>query len=514
MRLIKTSTLELVEFVGEDIPEYTILSHTWGSEEVSFQKFCLPESATLDGYIKVQKFCGLAAQDGFDYAWADTCCIDKTSSAELSEAINSMFRWYADAQVCYAYLADFAPEPHEYAGKDCPPDQITPKIEECRWFRRGWTLQELLAPSNVIFYDRNWVSFGTRQELQSQISSITGISHEHIDDPAAASVAQRISWASSRKTTRTEDVAYSLIGLFEVNMPLLYGEGMKAFARLQAEIIRSSSDETIFAWKNPSMGISGILATSPADFAESGEIIRIPYHRVKPYSLTNMGLKMQLDYQILSILSENTYEYETLDGNTLSPTSLGSMNPDTICAVFACARLSDPNVKPYMLILDPSNPKDQGAVWRLHPDQMFFDKGAHMISLLTDTFYLGIKTTFEDRNMTIPGTPSLTSVERMDIKLAKNFEEQFSFEPYHPYDGTRAHRVLANGNGIISSFVSSFSKLFHWRHETDGRAIKLEVLSGPSGMGPRFVFCISAGDQACNDSYELANMVTSIDRLD
>ena len=152
MRLLHTSTLELHEFYGEVIPKYAILSHTWGEGEVSFQelqKAKLDESSMLNeskGYRKIKDCCKLAASDGWQYIWIDTCCIDKTSSAELSEAINSMYRWYGEAQICYAYLADV-----DSAGQNDP--LTMRRFERSRWFTRGWTLQELLAPDFLVFYD-------------------------------------------------------------------------------------------------------------------------------------------------------------------------------------------------------------------------------------------------------------------------------------------------------------------------------------------------------------------------
>lgn len=175
--------------------------------------------------------------------WIDSCCIDKTSSAELSEAINSMFKWYQKAQVCYAYLSDVA------SARQNPSDRYS-DFRLTKWFTRGWTLQELLAPSSVEFCDCNWVEIGTKLSLQNEVSKVTGISIEHLQDYSAASVAQKLSWASLRATTRREDEAYCLMGLFDVNMPTLYGEGDKAFLRLQLEILSQTDDESLFAWEN------------------------------------------------------------------------------------------------------------------------------------------------------------------------------------------------------------------------------------------------------------------------
>ncbi|KAI8282315.1 hypothetical protein K4K60_003645 [Colletotrichum sp. SAR11_57] len=146
MRLLHTTTLDLNEFIG-DVPPYAILSHTWENDE--------------------------ARRDGFDWAWLDTCCIDKTSSAELSEAINSMFRWYRQARVCYVYLSDL---PSQYPG-----DVDRRQFHSAKWFTRGWTLQELIAPRAIEFYDQNWEEIGTKASLLDLLHDKTGIRLDILD---------------------------------------------------------------------------------------------------------------------------------------------------------------------------------------------------------------------------------------------------------------------------------------------------------------------------------------------
>jgi hypothetical protein len=165
------------------------------------------------------------------------CCIDKGSSAELSEAINSMFRWYERAVVCYVYLSDI----HSTEASD---------INTAKWFRRGWTLQELLAPATVRFYTASWNFIGTKLDLISTITSVTGIDADTLRgaDLDHISIAKKMSWAATRETTRVEDGAYCLLGIFDVNMPLLYGEAERAFQRLQEEILKVSNDQSLFAW--------------------------------------------------------------------------------------------------------------------------------------------------------------------------------------------------------------------------------------------------------------------------
>ncbi|KAH8896515.1 HET-domain-containing protein [Thozetella sp. PMI_491] len=261
MRLINTSTLQLKEFFGKS-PPYAILSHTWEDDEVSFQDMERGAASHRKGYAKIEWTCRLAEQRGLQWAWVDTCCIDKTSSSELSEAINSMFQWYKDAVVCYAFLGD-----------------LDSRLEwpQCKWFKRGWTLQELIAPRNVEFYDRDWTLRGTKRQLEDRIHEITRIDKAVLlnqDALGTVPVARRMSWAARRETTRVEDGAYCLLGIFEVNMPMLYGEGPNAFFRLQEEIMKASNDMSLFAWSRvaPSGRYRGILAHSPAEFRDCGAI--------------------------------------------------------------------------------------------------------------------------------------------------------------------------------------------------------------------------------------------------
>ena len=298
MRLINISTLTaltLEDFIGDNVPPYGILSHTWDKEEVSFQAFSGTEARSLLGYKKIQGFCAQAAEDGLSYVWVDTCCIDKSSSAELSEAINSMYRWYANAKCCYVYLSDLETSlPDNISSREWVEENFD-TVKNCRWFKRGWTLQELLAPDNIKFYNQQWTWLGTKFDMCDLLTRATGIKLDHLWKRKTASVAQKMSWAAHRVTTRIEDSAYCLLGIFDVNMPLLYGEGKKAFMRLQQEILRSSHDESLFAWTNERLWTCGLLAESPADFAGSSNIVpcKSKWKR-RPYSMTNHGLQIEL----------------------------------------------------------------------------------------------------------------------------------------------------------------------------------------------------------------------------
>ncbi|KAI5992540.1 heterokaryon incompatibility protein-domain-containing protein, partial [Pisolithus albus] len=240
-------------------PGYAILSHRWkDNSEVTYEEMIglmKMEGPKRDavkerfGYVKIIKSCEQAKKDGYGWLWIDTCCIDKRSSAELSEAINSMYRWYQDAQVCYAYLNDVKestfPTEKDYRAYGIESHGWP------EWFMRGWTLQELIAPKQIEFFNRNWAPIGKKQHLAPVLEEITTIPCDVLRDGMAGkrlSVAQIMSWAALRETARVEDQAYSLMGLFEVNMPMVYGEGKRAFQRLQLEIIRTSSDHSIFAW--------------------------------------------------------------------------------------------------------------------------------------------------------------------------------------------------------------------------------------------------------------------------
>ncbi|KDR74120.1 hypothetical protein GALMADRAFT_250920 [Galerina marginata CBS 339.88] len=316
MRLLRVDgdDLTIEEFLDDKKrPDYAILSHTWGDDEVSFQDFSTPAAIFMAGYSKIMGFRELARQDGFKYVWIDTCCIDKTSSSELSEAINSMYQWYQSATVCYVYLSDVE------AGDS--PSASESQFSKSRWFTRGWTLQELLAPRIVIFYDCNWVEIGSKASLQDDISRIAQIQPEALSSQPMdqISIAQRMSWAAMRQTTKVEDIAYCLMGIFGVNMPTLYGEGRQAFVRLQYEIMKSSDDHSLFAWDTASwlkrrlwtdtdedtfpewmMGRArnietGLLASTPKQFQYAQGVRRLEVANSRyTFSMTNKGLHIRL----------------------------------------------------------------------------------------------------------------------------------------------------------------------------------------------------------------------------
>ncbi|KAG6368962.1 hypothetical protein INS49_003181 [Diaporthe citri] len=292
---------------GSSRQRYAILSHTWGRpgdyEDIVFED--IPSSETfarfLDeatqlkqwqrainkkkaGFSKIANACRVARGMKLKYIWIDSCCIDKSNSAELNQSINSMFRWYKNSDRCIAYLEDLEPDG---------------ELKQCRWFKRGWTLQEFVAPSKVTFYDKHWDLFGERSDtrLSVSLSNITGIDMDCLQDEAkfaSLSIAHKMSWAAGRDTTIPEDRAYSLMGIFDVNMPLIYGEGgTKAFRRLQEEIARVSSDLSIFAWDRSSRHTPDLdaLASIPDEFTEYKDMV--PSYHSQHFTRTNKGIEMK-----------------------------------------------------------------------------------------------------------------------------------------------------------------------------------------------------------------------------
>ncbi|KAI3317246.1 heterokaryon incompatibility protein-domain-containing protein [Xylariaceae sp. AK1471] len=242
-------------------PPYAILSHTWdlnSDNEVTFSDISSDTADTKPAFPKI-RFCGSRAiSDGLQYFWVDTCCIDKSNSTELSEAINSMFRWYQNATRCYVYLADVS-------SHSTVPTDISLQLNRSRWFTRAWTLQELIAPSSVEFFTSESDRIGDKTSLEAQICAITQIAAKVLRGGALYrfSVEERKSWAKGRTATREEDMAYSMLGLFGIHMPLIYGEGKtNAFRRLNEEIEKSLStpnrdNESIFEVLSPFFHLTG-----------------------------------------------------------------------------------------------------------------------------------------------------------------------------------------------------------------------------------------------------------------
>ncbi|KAG6359715.1 hypothetical protein INS49_010767 [Diaporthe citri] len=302
MRLLDTTTFELA-FNSPSVFKqegYAILSHRWIGSEITFEQLGGHIDALRSAGVtplespqqdKIRGACQTARAKGIKWMWIDTCCIDKSSNVELSESLNSMFQWYRDAKLCITYLSDVIRKGTDREGFTNEVGQ--PSV----WFSRGWTLQELLAPRHLEFFDKNWDPMGDRAELAGQIQKITGIQSKYLkgetkDDFRAACVATKFSWIASRQTERDEDMAYSMLGLFGVTMDPRYGEGWGAFMRLQKELLARSEDESLFAWKmaEPDAGLKllsgvhsqqqenwrenewGLLAPRPVCFKDCGQM--------------------------------------------------------------------------------------------------------------------------------------------------------------------------------------------------------------------------------------------------
>lgn len=318
-----------------ETPHYAILSHRWVGREVVFSDFNtipkdrfrsvadaspVPKSAgdienVGDGNeASIYKIAGACAQvrqhtAGIRHLWIDTVCIDKDDVRELSTALNSMFKWYHNAAVCYVYLYDVT-------WNEADSDQ---QFLKSKWFTRGWTLQELLAPKNIEFYDRDWRYIGTKDSLMDQIVQATGIAKEHLlGDFRTASIAQKMSWLSRRITTIIEDRAYCMLGLFGVFLDARYGRGGDEFLRLQREIFVSTPagaifDESMFAWQTDLIETSGLLAPAPSCFRDSGHILFVPRlaksRKVATQNLDGMVIdpSMGINFHIPSAREQNRW---------------------------------------------------------------------------------------------------------------------------------------------------------------------------------------------------------------
>ncbi|KAL4062226.1 hypothetical protein J3A83DRAFT_4374755 [Scleroderma citrinum] len=280
-----TSKIEDLEVLGTGT-DYVILSHRWRNEVdykemANLAKLAKKEQDEVrgrDGYHKILKSCEQAKKDGFDWIWIDTCCINKENSSDVSEAINSMYSWCENSKRCYSYL-------HDVDGSVFPTEHDQWRYNTStgwpEWFSRGWTLQELIAPREVQFFNQHWKPIGNKRNLTSILEKITHIPSvilsEGIITHGRPSVAQIMSWAANREVTRVEDRAYSLLGLFGVRLAILYGEGNSAFRRLQLEILRVYDDHSIFAWghSRSTERTGSVLADDPSVFSDCSEIVKM-----------------------------------------------------------------------------------------------------------------------------------------------------------------------------------------------------------------------------------------------
>ena len=320
MRLIDTRSFEIRQLDElkrlEKDGEYAIVSHRWNDkDEDVFEKLeilhrkerdtrqdkqaeqvkKLLETSNDESISKIRFACREARRDNIPYVWIDTCCIDKRDLRELSQAINSMFRWYKEARVCYTYLSDVR--------INYPADEFKKSV----WFTRGWTLQELLAPRQLRFFDLNWNRLGTKETMVSQIHEATNIKPQYLNgDFTGACIAEKMSCASARTTKIRDDMAYSMLGIFGITMDVRYGEEEDAFLRLEENLVEKTRDESIFAWTIPPSlkgGLStwpalGLLAPWPSCFSDSGSLT-IESGEYKPrsdvgYSITKKGVEFAI----------------------------------------------------------------------------------------------------------------------------------------------------------------------------------------------------------------------------
>ena len=285
---------------------YAILSHRWGVDEPTFQQILKGDEQFLEeplaGIRKLLEFCRIAATDyECSYAWSDTCCIDKQSSSELEEAIRSMYRWYRDSEICVVYLGG---------------SSLLDHLKDDPWFRRGWTLQELLAPARIKLYGRDWVPINSSRSIlndkedetvRRMIEEVTGIPGDDIRlfHPSCDRVSEKMTWMAPRQTTRTEDIAYSLIGIFDITMPISYGEGPWAFHRLMEVVAQRCFDPGFFAWCGSPSPYSLALPGSPSCYkldAVRANLLRLrgfevstEVHTGDPsYTMTKTGLAVNV----------------------------------------------------------------------------------------------------------------------------------------------------------------------------------------------------------------------------
>ncbi|KAK2605818.1 hypothetical protein QQS21_003772 [Conoideocrella luteorostrata] len=270
MRLVNTTTCLPYQFDGTSFtPPYATLSHCCGADEVLLDDLGGSEGAAKKlGFAKVLGACFVARHLGMQWLRIDTECIDRSSPVEIAKAANSTFQWYRNCEVCIVHLSDLQYQRDEVGG-------IEDQLRRCRWMQRSWTLQELMAPHIVQFYDTKWTLIGTNWSLLATLSTITRIDTPVLNDAECLSnfsVTRKMSWAASRSASQVEDVAYSLLRIFGDKMHIIYGEDRRAFVRLQKEILKDMDDDlSLLAWKSSDQQLyRGILAAGFGHIATRG----------------------------------------------------------------------------------------------------------------------------------------------------------------------------------------------------------------------------------------------------
>ncbi|KAJ4324746.1 hypothetical protein N0V94_001144 [Neodidymelliopsis sp. IMI 364377] len=302
------------DLIGDDdIPAYAILSHTWqDDQEVTFDEMINGTGKDKAGHHKIHFCAEQAKRDGLHYFWVDTCCINKADAVELQDAINSMFRWYRNSATCYVFLSDVSTAKRK-AGTDTSQITWKPAFRTSRWFTRGWTLQELLAPRTVKFFSREGNHLGYLNDLKQMVQDITQLPITALTGTSLSKFGfeERLSWSDQRTTTRKEDKAYSLLGIFGIHMPLIYGEGeVNAFRRLRREIEEQKyatpgtcdwlfKDQKYQIWRNSSRGLfwikgnPGVGKSVLMKHAAKIEKQRRPDELVVSYFVHGQGTELQ-----------------------------------------------------------------------------------------------------------------------------------------------------------------------------------------------------------------------------
>ncbi|KAH7885656.1 hypothetical protein F5I97DRAFT_1929059 [Phlebopus sp. FC_14] len=330
---------QIIGRLVKPVLRYAILSHRWLDKEITYQDMSKGENLEGKAYEKLLGFCTMAELHSCSLAWSDMCCIDKTNSVEMDEAIRSMFNWYRNAHICVVHLSGTLKNEN---------------IITDPWFTRGWTLQELLAPATMKFYDSTWQEItGTpndkvHEPMLDALHRATGIPKEDISRfvPATDRIQEKMRWASKRQTTRIEDAAYSLLGIFDVSIPTAYGEGHASFHRLMEEIIRTCDEIGIFAWAGPSSGRGNTAAIprSPRCYGDD-DFVGFPagaldqLHGDRDFSLTRRGLQIKLTFVKGTLSPTNDGAFTFVPGspvfqNTIIHTSwLGTLTRDETWAL-------------------------------------------------------------------------------------------------------------------------------------------------------------------------------------
>ncbi|KAK7961985.1 uncharacterized protein PG986_002810 [Apiospora aurea] len=512
MRLIAVKSFAIKYFAGDETPPYVILSHTWGPNEVTLQDMQAEFGGEDDGYNhaharptnrasrkegfrKIKYTCEQAAKEGLEWAWVDTCCIDKSSSAELSEAINSMYRWYNKAKTCYAYLADVTLDERAMREPDLPTTAnerptgketaIYQAIRRSRWITRGWTLQELLAPNDIEFYNARWSRIGDRNwSLRSSLARATGIDQKCLQTGDHArladySIATRMSWASRRSCTRTEDIAYCLMGIFDINMPMLYGEGKKAFVRLQEEILKETEDHSLFAWavaegSDRAWCPSSVFAESPADFAQSGNIERPESSLWGLSAMTKLGLSIELGVPIQSstekephYLCDEPYKllYFTLDCLMDGPSGRDAYRVKIALLSLSTGVVHDLSRPSFYRMAIPRIEVDQCPITRSDPEPR--------------RVYIRKNLSPQELDMFHHGTICFQGLHQWDLNMDTREKHGFDFLTYRKLDGR---------GGIIKILMDP-SEDVGWSATQFSDRASVDYFSVAIGVGPNTLYC-------------------------